>query len=138
MRKYSVKINGVHYEIEIEEITGSSSAASSTTFSRPASPVKAVGAPTIQASSPVKAPVPKPAAVPASGSGRQVNSPMPGNVLKVNVQEGQSVKKGDILFILEAMKMENEIFAPCDGTVTSVSVSAGTSVTSGAPLCSIA
>ena len=62
---------------------------------------------------------------------------MPGNVLDVKVSNGQAVKKGDVLMILEAMKMENEILAPCDGTVQSVSVSKGATVNSGALLCVI-
>ena len=62
---------------------------------------------------------------------------MPGNILAVNVSNGSAVKKGDVLMILEAMKMENEIMAPCDGTVTSVSVTKGTAVESGALLCTI-
>ena len=62
---------------------------------------------------------------------------MPGTILKVNVSNGQAVKKGDVLFILEAMKMENEIMAPCDGTVSSVSVANGASVESGTVLCAL-
>ena len=62
---------------------------------------------------------------------------MPGNILDVKVKAGASVKAGDVLVILEAMKMENEIMAPCDGTVTSVSVTKGTAVESGALLCTI-
>ena len=61
----------------------------------------------------------------------------PGNILAVNVSNGSAVKKGDVLMILEAMKMENEIMAPCDGTVTSVSVTKGAAVESGALLCTI-
>ena len=93
----------------------------------------------------VKAPVeePKPvveapkAAPAASGSGETVSSPMPGTILDVKVAAGQAVKSGDILFILEAMKMENEIFAPCDGTVSSVAVSKGAAVNPGDVLCVI-
>lgn len=62
---------------------------------------------------------------------------MPGNILAVNVTAGQAVKKGDVLMVLEAMKMENEIMAPCDGTVTSVSVTKGAAVESGTLLCTI-
>ena len=63
---------------------------------------------------------------------------MPGTILKVNVANGQAVKKGDVLMILEAMKMENEIMAPADGTVSSVNVNAGASVEAGATLCTLA
>ena len=85
---------------------------------------------------------PAPAAAPkaapaASGSGETVSSPMPGTILDVKVAAGQAVKSGDILFILEAMKMENEIFAPCDGTVSSVAVSKGAAVNPGDVLCVI-
>ena len=63
---------------------------------------------------------------------------MPGTIIKVNVQNGQTVKKGDVLMILEAMKMENEIMAPCDGTVAGVAVAQGATVDSGAVLCTLA
>ncbi|MBR5870448.1 MAG: acetyl-CoA carboxylase biotin carboxyl carrier protein subunit, partial [Clostridia bacterium] len=66
-----------------------------------------------------------------------VTAPMPGNILKVNVSAGQAVKKGDVLMILEAMKMENEICAPADGTVASVNVNSGATVESGAVLCTL-
>ena len=69
-----------------------------------------------------------------TGAGEPVNAPMPGNILKVNVTAGQAVKSGDVLCILEAMKMENEIMAPKDGTVTQVLVSKGNTVDTGAPL----
>ena len=76
-----------------------------------------------------------PAAAPAGGE--KVAAPMPGTILAVNVSNGSPVKKGDVLFILEAMKMENEIMAPCDGTANSVSVIKGATVESGALLCTI-
>jgi biotin carboxyl carrier protein len=63
---------------------------------------------------------------------------MPGTILKVNVANGQAVKKGDVLMVLEAMKMENEIMAPADGTVSSVNVNAGASVEAGSVLCTLA
>lgn len=72
-----------------------------------------------------------------SSGGESVYAPMPGTILKVNVTAGQKVKSGDVLMILEAMKMENEIMAPKDGTVASVGVSAGASVENGTLLCSI-
>ena len=79
------------------------------------------------------------AAVPAvAGAGETVDSPMPGTILKVNVAAGQTVKEGDLLVILEAMKMENEIFAPKGGTVSQVLVERGTSVNTGDVLVVIA
>ena len=78
-----------------------------------------------------------PAASVAPADGEKVCAPMPGNILAVNVSNGSAVKKGDVLMILEAMKMENEIMASCNGTVTSVSVTKGAAVESGALLCTI-
>ena len=69
-----------------------------------------------------------------TAAGEAVNAPMPGTILKVNVQQGQTVKTGDVLCVLEAMKMENEILAPKDGTVTQVATMKGASVDTGAPL----
>lgn len=109
MKKYKVNVNGTAYEVEIEEMTG---------------------APTVAA-----APVAASAAAPAaSGAGESITSPMPGNILAVNVAAGDMVKKGQVLMVLEAMKMENEIMAPCDGTVKQVLVNKGATVNSGDPL----
>ena len=84
------------------------------------------------------APVPAPAPAPAAAAnGEKIESPMPGSILKVNVANGQAVKQGDVLMILEAMKMENEIMAPIDGTIASLSVSQGSTVDSGSLLCVI-
>lgn len=81
---------------------------------------------------------PAAAAAPAApAGGEKITAPMPGTILSVNVSNGSAVKKGDILFILEAMKMENEIMAPCDGTVSALSASKGATVDSGALLCVI-
>ncbi len=112
MKKYLVNVNGTEYAITVEEMAES--------------------APAPKAAAPAAAPAPT-----APAGGEKVNAPMPGTILAVNVQNGQAVKGGDVLMILEAMKMENEILAPCDGTVT-VSVAKGAAVETGALLCTIA
>ena len=116
--KYVVTLNGKRYEVEVSE---SDAILTSVSNAAPAAPV------------PAAAPVAAPAAAPASPaaaavSGTQVISPMPGTILKVNAAEGQAVKAGDVLFILEAMKMENEIVAPCDRTVKQILASKGSTV----------
>ena len=130
MKKYRVNVNGTVYDVAIEVMDGSAPAAAPVA---PAAPVAAPVAPA--ASAPAPAPVAAPAAAPANGE--KVTAPMPGTILSVNVSNGAAVKKGDVLFILEAMKMENEIMAPCDGTIGGVSVTKGTSVESGMLLCVI-
>ena len=123
MKKYNVTVNGTAYEVTLE--------------ADDASEVKTSPAP---AAAPAAAPAPTPAATPAapvSGGKETVSSPMPGNILAVNVANGAAVKKGDVLMILEAMKMENEIMSPCDGTILSVNVTKGASVETGAVLCVI-
>ena len=115
MKKYRVTVNGTAYEIELEELTGAA----------PAS-----------APAPAAAPTPAPAAAAPAG-GEQVTSPMPGTILSINVAAGDTVKRGQVLMILEAMKMENEIMCPCDGKVASVNTSKGSSVESGTLLCVI-
>lgn len=114
MKAYKVTVNGTAYEITLEAID--------------AADVKAAPAPAAAPAAPV-------AAAPAGGE--SVNAPMPGNILDIKVANGATVKKGDVLIILEAMKMENEIVAPCDGTVNVV-VTKGASVETGAVLCTIA
>lgn len=122
MKKYNVTVNGTAYEVTLEAVD--------------ASEVKAVPTPAAAPAPVAPAPAVAPAA-PVSGGKETVSSPMPGNILAVNVTNGAAVKKGDVLMILEAMKMENEIMSPCDGTVLSVNVTKGASVETGAVLCVI-
>ena len=87
------------------------------------------------AAAPAAAPAAAAPAAPAvTGAGEPINAPMPGTILKVNVKAGDAVKEGQVLVVLEAMKMENEILAPKNGTVTQVVVAKGASVDTGAPL----
>ena len=122
MRKFNITVNGTAYEVEVEEV-----AAGESTAPKAAAPVAAPKA--APAAKPAAAPAPKTAAPVAAGT--KVNAPMPGTILDVKVSQGQAVKKGDILLILEAMKMENEILAPQDGSIAQVNVSKGASVNSG-------
>ena len=124
MKYYNITVNGVAYSVSVEETAAG------------AAPVAPAAAP-----APKAAPAPAAAAAPAAPAGAAgavaVKAPMPGNILDVKVKAGDSVKAGDVLAILEAMKMENEIVAPQDGTVASVNVNKGDTVNSGDTLVSM-
>ena len=123
MKKYRVNVNGTVYDITLEVLEGETAKAPTPV----AAPAPASAA----------APAPAPAAAPVAG-GQSIDAPMPGNIISVNVKPGQAVKKGDVLLILEAMKMENEIMAPVDGTVANVAVNPGQTVQSGQQLLTLA
>ena len=123
MKTYNVTVNGVTYVVNVEEVVDGAAA---------------------HAPTPVVAPVVAPKAAPVSApktSGAAgavaVKAPMPGNIMKVNVKAGASVKKGDVLVVLEAMKMENDVCAPQDGVVASVEVSQGATVETDAILVTL-
>ena len=128
--KYKVTLNGRTYEVEVE--AGKAMLLDEYEAIAPAAPAPAPAA--------APAPVAAPSAAPAASlaAGEPVKAPMPGVVLKVQVQQGQAVKAGQVLVILEAMKMENEIVAPKDGTVAQIVAAKGASVESGAPLVILA
>lgn len=123
MKNYRITVNGTAYDVAVEEL------AEGAVASQPVAAPKAAPA----------APKAAPKATPAAGAAGavKVNAPMPGKVLSVKAAVGQAVKKGDVLLVLEAMKMENEIVAPQDGTVASIQVSAGQSVEAGDVLASL-
>ena len=130
--KYKVTLNGRTYEVEVE--AGKAILLDEYAAVAPAAPAAAP-----VAAAPVAA---APAAAPAAGGmtvtgGESVTAPMPGNILKVAVSVGQTVKEGDLLVVLEAMKMENEIYAPCAGTISAVPVAKGSSVNTGDLLVAI-
>ena len=124
-KKYTITVNGTAYDVEVAE--------AGVTAAAPAAP-KAAPAP---AAAPKAAPAPAAAPKAAAGAGDPVKSPMPGNILDVKVKVGDKVTNGTCLVVLEAMKMENEIPAPKDGTVTSVLVTKGATVAAGDVLVTI-
>ena len=119
MKYYNISVNGVAYSVSVEETA-------------------AGAAPVAPAAAPAPKAAPAPAAAAVTAAGEVVAAPMPGNILKVNCSQGQAVKAGDILVVLEAMKMENEILAPRDGTVAQVVTTKGAVVDTGAPLVVLA
>ncbi len=125
MKTYKVNVNGTEYAISIELMSEEEAKAAQT------APVAA------PAQAPAEAPAQASASAPA-GEGEEIKAPMQGTILSVKVKNGDKVSKGQVLFILEAMKMENEIMAGADGVVTSVCVAEGASVSNGTLLCTIA
>ncbi len=132
MKRYRITVNGQSYDVAVEEVAGG-------TASHVPSPVAAVPAPTPAAAAEVSAaPAPAQAVVSAGVAGAtSVRAPMPGTVLSFKVSAGQQVKRGDVILLLEAMKMENEIVAASDGTVAALRVAAGAAVNTGDPLVDI-
>jgi biotin carboxyl carrier protein len=125
--KYKVTLNNRVYEVEVE--AGKAMLLDEYEVAAPAAPAPVVAAAPVAA--PVAAPAAAPAAPVATAAGEAVTAPMPGTILKVNVAQGQAVKEGDVLCILEAMKMENDIKAPKAGTVAQIVAAKGASVSSG-------
>ena len=122
MKNYTITVNGVAYDVTVEE--GGAVAAAPVAAAPKAAPAAPKAAP-------------KAAAPAGAQGGVKVNAPMPGKILGVKVAAGQAVKKGDVLVVLEAMKMENEIVAPQDGSVASVNTSVGEQVEAGAVLVTL-
>lgn len=117
MKKYIVTVNGSKYEVVVEDADPN---ATYTPAAAPAAPA-----------APAASAAPAAPAAPVSGNGDPITCPMPGTIVKMPVKAGQAVKKGDVLCVFEAMKMENEVQAPRDGVVNSVNVNEGASVNSG-------
>lgn len=143
MKTYSFKINGNKYDVAVNSVSGNIAdvTVNGTSYqvemeNVPAAPVQAVPA-AAPAAAPVAAPAaPKPAAAPA-GAGKAVKSPLPGVIISINVNVGDAVKAGQVVAVLEAMKMENEIQAEFDGTVTAIHAAKGDSVLEGAAIVTL-
>ena len=119
MKRFNITVNGKAYDVAVEELDSSAAPVASASGSAP-----------VQAAAPA-------ASAPVAGSGEKVNAPMPGTVLDVKVNVGDTVSKGQVIMILEAMKMENDIVASCDGKITSVLAKKGDTVNSGDALATI-
>jgi biotin carboxyl carrier protein len=147
MKEYKIKINGNNYNVTIDEVEDNVAKVEvngtpyNVEFEKPISKPKTISVVNRPAAAPVAGPAPasKPAAAaaPAAAGGATVNSPLPGVVLEIKVKDGDKVTKGQVIMVLEAMKMENAIEAPCDGTVT-IKAQKGDSVLEGATLAVIA
>ena len=143
MKTYKFKINGNEYNVDINSVEGNTAdvtvngASYKVEMETPIAPAAPVAAPAAPApSTAAAAPAPAPSA--GSGAGKAITSPLPGVIIEVSVKEGQAVKAGQKVAVIEAMKMENEIQASSDGTVTAVLVNKGDSVLEGAEIVKIA
>jgi biotin carboxyl carrier protein len=123
MKNYTITVNGTPYNVTVEEGASSASATAA--------------APVASTPAPAAAPAPKAAPAPSAAGSVAVDAPMPGNILDVKVANGATVKSGDVLIVLEAMKMENDIVAPQDGTVASINVNKGDTVEAGQTLITL-
>ncbi len=119
MKRFNVTVNGKAYDVAVEEIGAGAPA------------------PAPVAVAPAAAPAPAAPTAPAVGAGEKVSAPMPGTILDVKVSNGAAVSKGDVIMVLEAMKMENDIVSPVDGTITSIVVKKGDNVQSGDTLATV-
>lgn len=131
MKNYRITVNGTAYDVAVEEMGGTPAPVAATPV-----PVAAAPAPVAAPVAPAAAPAPVAAPAPAASASQEegsivVSAPMPGKVISIKASVGAQVKKGEVVLILEAMKMENEIVAPEDGTVASINVSAGDAVEAG-------
>ncbi len=132
MKRFNISVNGHAYDVQVEEVAAGGATAAVPTAA-PAAPAAPAPAP-----APAAAPAaPAPAAAAPAGA-ETINAPMPGNILKITAAQGQKVNEGDVIMILEAMKMENEIVATKSGTIAQIVVAKGATVDTGAALAVIA
>jgi biotin carboxyl carrier protein len=149
MKKYQYKVQGVDYDVEIEEVEGNIAKVNvngipfEVELKQPINPTSSLNKVKVEAPKPVaKAPAAAPAATPAptpapAGAGTAIKSPLPGTITDVKVNVGDKVNAGDVVLVLEAMKMQNNIESETTGTVTSITVKPGDSVMEGSVLLTI-
>ena len=145
MNKYQYKVQGVDYDVEIEEVEGNvakvivNGIRFDVELKQPINPTSTLKKVRVEAPRPVARPsvAPAPAAPAAAGAGSPIKAPLPGTITELKVNVGDTVKKGDILLVLEAMKMQNNIESEYDGTVTAITVKQGETVMEGAVLLTI-
>ena len=141
MKKFLISVNGSQYEVDVEEITGESAAAPVSPVKDPQESKPAAAAKPAPVSAPAPAAKPKPAPATANAGSKAgsetITCPMPGTILKVSVKPGQTVKKNQVLCVMEAMKMENEIVSPRDAVIAGVMITKGATVNAGDPLISL-
>lgn len=138
MKKFLISVNGTQYEVDVEEVVGETAAVAAPK----AKEQPAARAVQTEAKAPAAAPAPKPKAAPqppmeAKPGSETISCPMPGTVLKVAVKPGQTVKKNQLLVVIEAMKMENEIVSPRDAVIAGVMVTKGSTLNAGEPMISL-
>lgn len=135
MKNYTITVNGAVYDVTVEETTGVRAAAPVAVAPAPVAVPVAVPQPVVPAPSQA---APAPVSAPSGAQGTvKVNAPMPGKIIALKSEVGKSIKKGEVVLILEAMKMENEIVAPQDGTVASIDVAVGNMVEAGTVLATL-
>lgn len=134
MKKFLISVNGSRYEVEVEEVSAFSGHAPVMNTSQT---VNTADGPAAAPAAPEAAPAAAPVLKPVKEGSQKITSPMPGTILKISVEPGQAVKKGDVLCVLEAMKMENDIVSPNDGVVAGVAVTRGSSVNAGDTLVTL-
>jgi glutaconyl-CoA/methylmalonyl-CoA decarboxylase subunit gamma len=125
MKQYNITVNGTAYAVEVEELGGTTAPKAAPAAAPVAAPAPAAAPAAAKPAAPAA-----PAAAPSAGA-TVIKAPIPGTVLDIRVTPGQAVKSGEILLILEAMKMENEIMAPVDGTIDVITTSKGSAVNAG-------
>lgn len=133
MKRFHIKVNGNAYDVEVEEVGGAAAAPAPATVPAASAPAPAAA----PAANVPAAPVAAAPAASAPAGAETINAPMPGNILGIHVKTGDQVTKGQVLLVLEAMKMENEIMAPADGTVSQVYAAEGAAVNTGDPLIAL-